>query len=240
MGNSLGNFQEYWDLMHAYPNLIGGYIWDWIDQGLLMKDENGKEFYAYGGDHSDEANDNNFCMNGVIASNRTPKPQTWEAKYVMQPIQFSAANLEKYQVRLLSRFNFSNVNEFDLYWTLNEDGTEIQSGKVDGFSLNPADAKVLSIPVKAFSAKANAEYWLRLSLRLKSDKSWAKAGHELAKQQFKLPVATPELSQKENKLPAANITISGDNYEISGKNFTALVSKSSGLLVYITTQIIKL
>ncbi len=130
MGNSLGNFQEYWDLMHSYPNLIGGYIWDWIDQGLVMKDENDKEFFAYGGDHSDEANDNNFCMNGVIASDRTPKPQTWEAKYVMQPLKITAVDLEKGLVRVLSRFSFSNISEYNFKWTLSEDSTEIQSGKI--------------------------------------------------------------------------------------------------------------
>ena len=137
MGNSLGNFQEYWDLMHSYPNLIGGFIWDWIDQGVLTTDENGKEFFAYGGDFGDQPNDNNFCMNGVIASDRTPKPQTWEAKYVMQPVQITAVDLKNGLVRMLSRFNFENLNAYKVSWTLNEDATEIQSGVLEGLSLNP-------------------------------------------------------------------------------------------------------
>lgn len=230
MGNSLGNFQEYWDLMHKYPNLIGGYIWDWIDQGLLMKDKNGKEFFAYGGDHSDEANDNNFCMNGVIASDRTPKPQTWEAKYVMQPVNFTAANLEEGLVRVLSRFSFSNLNEYNFLWTLSEDGTEIQSGTVNGLSLNPGEAKLVQIPFKKFTTKANSEYWLRLSVQLKEDKNWAKAGHELAKQQFKLPVETPELVKKANKLAAPTFENTDNVVVISGKGFKAEINKTSGLL----------
>jgi len=230
MGNSLGNFQEYWDLMHNYPNLIGGYIWDWIDQGLVMEDDNGKEFFAYGGDHSDEANDNNFCMNGVIASDRSPKPQTWEAKYVMQPVNFTAVDLAKYKVRLLSRFSFSNLIEYNLFWTLSEDATEIQSGKVEGLSLNPGEAKVVQVPVKEFPTKANSEYWLRLSVQLKEDKNWAKAGHELAKQQFKLPIKTTYSVKKQTKLANPTIDNSGDKIVISGKDFNVEIDKESGLL----------
>lgn len=231
MGNSLGNFKEYWDLMHAYPNLVGGYIWDWIDQGLLMKDENGTEFFAYGGDHSDEPNDNNFCMNGVIASNRVPKPQTWEAKYVMQPVQFTAVNLENYQVRLLSRFNFTNLNEYELSWTLHEDATELQSGIIPNFTLNPNEAKTLDVPVKAFQPKAKAEYWLRLSIKLKEDKIWAKAGHELAKQQFILPVETGSVSQKVSKADAPAMEDKSDKIVIRGKDYEAQISKTTGLLI---------
>ncbi|WP_297090600.1 glycoside hydrolase family 2 TIM barrel-domain containing protein [uncultured Draconibacterium sp.] len=230
MGNSLGNFQEYWDLMHAYPNLIGGYIWDWIDQGLLVKDENGNEYYAYGGDHSDEPNDNNFCINGVIASDRTPKPQTWEAKYVMQPIQFSAVDLENFKVRLLSRFNFTNLNEYNFLWTLSEDATQIQSGSLSGFSLNPGESKVFEIPVKEFETKTNAEYWLRLSVQLKENQSWAQAGHEVAKQQFKLPFETAGRLKKQTKLAPPVFNTSNNSIVISGKGFEVEVSKTSGLI----------
>jgi beta-galactosidase len=231
MGNSLGNFQEYWDLMHAYPNLIGGYVWDWIDQGITTKDENGKEYFAYGGDFGDKPNDNNFCMNGVITSDRLPKPQTWEAKYVMQPVQITAVNLEKGLIRVKSRFSFSNINEYNFLWTLNEDGTKIQSGTIDGLSLNPGESKVVEVPLKNISPKANSEYWLGLSVQLKEDKSWAKTGHELAKQQFKLPVETPELEKKANKMANPQIDDSGNNVVISGKGFKAEISKTSGLLV---------
>jgi beta-galactosidase len=229
MGNSLGNFQEYWDLMHSYPNLIGGFIWDWIDQGVLTSDENGKEFFAYGGDFGDQPNDNNFCMNGVIASDRTPKPQTWEAKYVMQPVQITAVDLENGLVRMLNRFNFDNLNEYKVSWTLNEDATEIQSGVLEGLSLNPGANKVVEIPFAAIKPKANAEYWLRISVQLKEDKNWAKAGHELAKQQFKLPIQT-EVTAKE--INADNITFdeSDEQIVVSGKNFQAIIGKKSGLI----------
>ncbi len=229
MGNSLGNFQEYWDLMHSYPNLIGGFIWDWIDQGILKTDENGKEFFAYGGDFGDTPNDNNFCMNGVIASDRTPKPQTWEAKYVMQPVQITAVDLKNGLIRILSRFNFANLNEYKVSWTLSEDATEIQSGTLEGLSLNPGANKVVKIPFKEISPKANTEYWLRISVRLKEDKNWAKAGHELAKQQFKLPFET-EATAKE--MDSDNITFDETEEQIvvSGKSFKVSIGKKSGLI----------
>ena len=229
MGNSLGNFQEYWDLMHSYPNLIGGFIWDWIDQGVLTTDENGKEFFAYGGDFGDQPNDNNFCMNGVIASDRTPKPQTWEAKYVMQPVQITAVDLKNGLVRLLSRFNFANLNEYKVSWTLSEDATEIQSGVLEGLSLNPGASKVVEIPFEDFNPKVNAEYWLRISVQLKDDKNWAKTGHELAKQQLKLPMEAEATAKEMN---SDNITFDETEEQIvvSGKNFKASIGKKSGLI----------
>ncbi len=230
MGNSLGNFQEYWDLMHAYPNLIGGYIWDWIDQGILMEDENGKEFFAYGGDHNDEPNDNNFCMNGVITSDRKPKPQTYEAKYVMQPVQFTAANLEEGKVRMLSRFNFTNLNEYKFTWTLSEDATEIQSGEIAGLSLNPNESTVVQIPFDKITPNPNSEYWLRLAVQLKEDKSWAKAGHEIAKQLFKIPVTSDDSDKSSQKEAEPVITENGETISVEGNGYTAEISTKTGLL----------
>lgn len=238
MGNSLGNFQEYWNLIHAYPNLMGGFIWDWIDQGLLMTGDNGRTFFAYGGDFGDYPNDNNFCMNGVITSDRMPKPQTHEAKYVMQRIHFSAADLEKGLIRLQSRFNFSNLNEYDVSWTLREDATPIQSGKLDGLSLNPGASKIIQIPIQKIRPKANAEYWLRLSVQLKEDALWAKAGHEIAKEQFRLPYETSpenfklsEASSSQNKSEQLSIEALEDRFVVRGKAFQTEVSKKTGLLM---------
>ncbi len=230
MGNSLGNFQEYWDLFHAYPNLIGGFIWDWIDQGILKKDENGDEFFAYGGDFGDTPNDNNFCMNGVIASDRTPKPQTYEAKYVMQPVKITAVDLGKGLIRIQNRFHFTNLNELKLHWTIKEDATQIQSGAIQSLSINPGDSKVIQIPSKGIAVKANAEYWLRLSLQLNENKKWAKSGHEVAKEQFLLPIETPSVITKSKRLPKPTITDSEESIKISGLGFNAEINRQSGLL----------
>ncbi|MBN1987223.1 MAG: DUF4981 domain-containing protein, partial [Prolixibacteraceae bacterium] len=231
MGNSLGNYQEYWDLMHKYPKLIGGFIWDWIDQGILKEDDNGKTFFAYGGDFGDKPNDNNFCINGVIASDRTPKPQTYEAKYVMQPVEFTAVDLENGWVRVRNRYHFTNLSEVNISWTLKEDGKEIQSGNMGSVNLNPGEAKVIQIPFEEYETGVNAEYWLRLSVQLKEDEMWAKAGHEVAKEQFLLPVQTPELTENTKKQTGLVMDDSGETILVSGKAFEAGISKSSGMLV---------
>jgi beta-galactosidase len=149
----------------------------------------------------------------------------------MQPVQFNAVDLKKGMVRVLSRFSFSNINEYNIFWTLNEDGNEIQSGKVEGLSLNPGEAEVIEVPVKDFSPKANSEYWLRLSVQLKEDKNWAKAGHELAKQQFRVPVETPAIANKPTRMANPVIDDSGTNIIVTGKGFKIEIDKSSGLLV---------
>ncbi len=229
MGNSLGNFQEYWDLIHAYPNLIGGFIWDWIDQGLLTQDKKGKEFFAYGGDFGDKPNSNNFCMNGIITSDRKPKPQTYEAKYVMQPIWFTAADLEKGLINVKNRFGFNNLNEFDIFWTLKEDGKEIQSGKLNTLDLQSGDSVSIKIPMKKIRAKENAEYWLRLSVRLTKDALWAKAGHEIAKEQFKLPIEKLASSKKKSG-KRCSVKEDRDAVVITGAGFEVKISKKTGLL----------
>jgi len=94
MGNSLGNLDEYWDLIRSNDRLIGGYIWDWIDQGLLKKADDGTEFLAYGGDYGDEPNSSNFCINGVVASDRTLKPGSLQCKYINQPDLASQYSLQ--------------------------------------------------------------------------------------------------------------------------------------------------
>ena len=228
MGNSLGNFQEYWDLMHKYPNLIGGFVWDWIDQGVLKKDENGKEFFAYGGDFGDTPNDNNFCMNGIIASDRTPKPQTYEVKYVMQPFKITDVDLKNGIIRLLNRFSFTNLNEYQIVWTLSEDHKVIESGKINNINLHPGDATTIQIPFKKLTPKTNTEYWLRISVQLKTNTLWAKAGHELAKEQFKLPFENTKLN---TTITPATLNDSNETIFISGKGFKAEISKQTGLLI---------
>ena len=91
MGNSLGNLKEYWDLIRSEPRLIGGYVWDWVDQGLYKKDKEGNTFIAYGGDYGDKPNSSNFCLNGVINTDRTPKPGLYELKFVAQPVNVTMA-----------------------------------------------------------------------------------------------------------------------------------------------------
>ncbi|VGO21736.1 glycoside hydrolase family 2 TIM barrel-domain containing protein [Pontiella sulfatireligans] len=230
MGNSIGGLGDYWDEIRARPNLIGGYIWDMIDQGLVKKDENGKPFYAYGGDFGDVPNDENFCMNGVFASNRTPNPHAWECKYVFQSAAFEAVDVEAGKVKITNRFSFTNLDQYEIRWTLSKDGQELQAGKLAAQDIPALDSAVVKVPFEKVKFDAGSEYWLRLSLNEKADRLWCKKGYEVAKGQLAL---------KSRKGPAAYTSASTDEISfedavgkiaVAGKGFSASVSKTTGEL----------
>ena len=112
MGNSMGNFQEYWDVIYADSSICGAAIWDWVDQGLLKKDENGVEYYAYGGDLGDHPNDGAFCINGLLAPDRTPHPHYYEVQHVYQPLQF--VREADGTISIINRDSFTDPSEYDI------------------------------------------------------------------------------------------------------------------------------
>ena len=119
MGNSCGGLQDYWDTIYHYPQLQGGCIWDWVDQGLYKTDEQGNRYFAYGGDFGiNMPSDNNFCINGLIAADRTPHPQLWETKKVYQPIKIEVVDWQKGTFRIINRFDFTNLEEYLIRYKL--------------------------------------------------------------------------------------------------------------------------
>ena len=129
MGNSLGTLGDYWDAIRSHKNLIGGFIWDMVDQGLVKKDQNGNEFYAYGGDFDDLPNDTNFCINGVFSPDKKPNPHAWEAKYVFQPVVFEKASSLQ-SIHVINRFDFTNLNQYEIRWELQEEGKKYSVRKI--------------------------------------------------------------------------------------------------------------
>ena len=122
MGNSCGGLSNYWDTIYQYPQLQGGCIWDWVDQGLLTKDAQGRELYAYGGDFGENMpSDGNFCINGLVDPDRKPHPQLAEVRKVYQPVKIEAVDLEKLQFRIINRFDFSNLEDYTLLYRLRTD-----------------------------------------------------------------------------------------------------------------------
>ncbi|MBO7586569.1 MAG: beta-galactosidase [Bacteroidales bacterium] len=122
MGNSCGGLSNYWDTIYKYPQLQGGCIWDWVDQGLLTKDAQGREFYAYGGDFGENMpSDGNFCINGLVGPDRKPHPQLAEVRKVYQPIKIEVVDWDSLKFRIINRFDFSNLNEYALWYRLRTD-----------------------------------------------------------------------------------------------------------------------
>ncbi|KVV15731.1 glycoside hydrolase family 2 TIM barrel-domain containing protein [Flavobacterium sp. TAB 87] len=243
MGNSLGHFKEYWEIIRANDKIAGGFIWDWIDQGIKQTDKSGQDYFAYGGDFGDKPNLANFCINGIIASDRTPKPQIYECKYVFQPVTFTAIDLEKGSITINNRFNFESTKDYRFVWTVSEDGKEIQNGSIANLDLEAGSSKDVNLSIKSIKPKAGKEYWLRISMISTKENLYSKIGFEVAKEQFKLPfeksaeaaVVISKLSVEKNE---KDITISTKNFEVkfnassgvlSGYNYKGAVLINSEL-----------
>ena len=134
MGNSLGNFQDYWDIIEKYPLLQGGFIWDWVDQGIEEFTADGKKYWTFGGDYGEQGtpSDNNFCINGVIYPDRTVKPHTEEMGKVYQNIKFEDFDPQTCTVKIRNEFFFTNLNKYDFYYVVSEHGKEIYRGTMRG------------------------------------------------------------------------------------------------------------
>jgi len=230
MGNSIGGLGEFWDSIRATPQLIGGYIWDMIDQGIEQTHESGEKYYAYGGDFGDIPNDANFCLNGVFASDRTPNPHAWECKYVFQPVVFEPEDMERKQVRIVNRFSFSNLDEYEIRWSLSENGKELETGILPPQDVEANTNSVVEIPFKFIKFKPDADYWLRLSLHENEDRLWCAKGFEIAKNQVLIKKGK-ELKEFVSDSKETLTVDDTDNFiAVSGKNFAARVSKSNGWL----------
>ncbi|MEF1302791.1 glycoside hydrolase family 2 TIM barrel-domain containing protein, partial [Vibrio owensii] len=186
MGNSLGSFNDYWDAFRDYPRLQGGFIWDWVDQGLSQWDENGQHFWAYGGDFGDEINDRQFCINGLIFPDRTVHPTLEEAKYCQRMITVSLQEQTKDACTLLvtNENLFRATDNEQLNWSLLEDGKVIQTGSL---TLNvEADSQAHIEIALNFTPKAEAQYHLNTDITLIAATPWADAEHLVASEQMAL------------------------------------------------------
>ena len=197
MGNSMGNFQEYWDVIYADSSICGAAIWDWVDQGILKK-EYGMAYFAYGGDFGDQPNDGAFCINGLIAPDRKPHPHYYEVQHVYQPITFVR---EGDAIRLINRDQFTSLDEYEYYYELS------RNGEIAGGGLLELKGDRIELPYYP----DDNEVTMTIEARLKEDKPWAKAGFAVAREQFVLreyifPWGKPSTTQAK----ANNITISGN------------------------------
>ena len=189
MGNSTGNFTEYWDIIRSSDQMQGGFIWDWVDQGIKTQDDMGT-YWAYGGDLGglNFQNDENFCANGLVSSNRTPHPALEEVKLIYQNVQFDF-DKKNNKLSVFNEFDFTNLKEYQFQWELLENGAVV---KTEDFSLAVAPQTSGTAKIKLPKLDADAEYLLNVYAFTKTATALVPAGHELAKAQFSLtePVFT--------------------------------------------------
>lgn len=236
MGNAVGNLREYWEVFERHPRLIGGCIWDWVDQGLRKyTDEepaaDGKRrwFWAYGGDFDDHPNDGPFCCNGLVLPDRTVTPKLLEVKKVYQYVTFERVDLPNGRIRVRNKYALNNLSAFAGRWQLTEDGRAIQEGTFDPPQVLPTQEAEIALRVGKPKLRAGAEYFLRVSLHLREPTPWADRGHEVAWEQFAVPYEVP---------PAPLIPLHGrltveegaDRITVSGEQLSVVVGRRSGVI----------
>ncbi|HZR18633.1 MAG TPA: glycoside hydrolase family 2 TIM barrel-domain containing protein [Verrucomicrobiae bacterium] len=246
MGNGSGDFWSYWNQIYTKPFLQGGSIWDWVDQGLRQpqaplpltrfeKVKAGtKTFWAYGGDFGPPgtASDDNFCCNGLVSPDREPHPGLFFVKHVYQYIHCQAVDSAARKIEVKNYYDFTNLKDIAAgEWRLKADGRVLQSGKIPELDLAPHGTQELTIPVKAFQPEPGVEYFLEVSFILKRNFLWAKSGHEIAWDEFKLPDSAPATVAEVASTPDFGSDETNDGVTVHGKEFQARFDKRSGALV---------
>jgi beta-galactosidase len=231
MGNSVGNLREYWDTIRAHPRLIGGFIWDWVDQGLRKQAADGSTFWAYGGDFGDNPNDGNFCCNGLVLPDRKPNPSLREVKKVYQRIHVTPVDISAGTFSIENEYDFRRLDFVDGSWELACDDAVIQQGRLPKLTLGPKEEQQIEIPFRQPALKPGAEYWLKVTFALADDAAWAPRGHVVAWDQFQMPFDVPAVAAVAlDSMPPVTLREQGKAYTITGRDFAATVGKTSGAL----------
>ncbi len=231
MGNSVGNLREYWDAIRAHERLIGGFIWDWIDQGLRKKAPDGTSYWGYGGDFGDSPNDGNFCCNGLVQPDRKPNPSLAEVKKVYQRIHVTPTDLNAGVLTVENEYDFRSLDFVDGSWELTCDGKIVQQGKLPKLPLAPKQTQKLEIPFTRPDLKAGSEYWLKVTFTLADDAPWANRGHVVAWDQFQIPFDAPGAATVAlDQMPQVTLREQGKAYTVSGKDFAVTIGRNSGAI----------
>lgn len=228
MGNSTGNIKEFWDQFRSKDRLIGGCIWEFKDQGLYKTDEKGQRFLAYGGDFQEKYFDD-FTIKGIVQSDGAPHAAIYECKHVFQPVECELVNASKGLVKVKNRHASKSLTDYKITLKVLENGTEILTREIPSISLEAGKDTVINVLSVLPKQKTGKEYFLNISFSLKNDLPWAKAGHEVASNQFALsgwPAKVP-LKSSGGKLVMHQI---GDLFLVEGKGFQLTFNKKNGAL----------
>ena len=229
MGNSTGNLWGQWQAIYKYPNLQGGWIWDWVDQGILTKDENGKEFYAYGGDFGkDMPSDGNFLCNGLVNPDRTPHPGMAEVKFTHQNVGFEAVDAANGVFKITNRFYFTNLKDYMFTYTIKENNKIIKSNKMS-LDLAPQASQEITVPVAGLKPQAGVDYLVDFVVTTVKAEGLVPAGHDIALGQFRLPVEADKTAYKAGG-PKLTVSEEGDNVKVTSSKVNFVFDKKAGVV----------
>lgn len=233
MGNSVGNLQDYWDLIYKYDQLQGGFIWDWVDQTFEKKDEKGLKIAAYGGDMGfvGVRNDSNFCANGLIAADRSLHPHIWEVKKVYQYVHFAPAPFTTNVIQVKNWHDFIGLEGLALRWKVEADGVTVDSGVMDFPRINPHATGKITLPMKPLAADGR-EYFLKLEALTKQDAPLVPKGHIVAMEQWQLPSA-PQKKPAETFTGTLVAHRTADSITVEGTGFLVAFSTKNGEMTHL-------
>ena len=186
MGNAMGNFSDYWDEIYSHPRMLGGFIWDWVDQGIYKQLPDGRRMVAYGGDFGDKPNLKAFCFNGVVMSDRETTPKYMEVKKVYAPVALTMkeynANDNSVCIAVTNRNHHVATDIYRYIWTLTSNGRRIKTGELNITSVAPGETKEHTFNIPAINTDTDVR--LSVAVILKENTLWAERGHEVTSQQF--------------------------------------------------------
>jgi len=232
MGNSTGNFQDYWDVIDRYPQLQGGFIWDWVDQAIWKTTEDGKRHLAYGGDFGENMpSDGNFLLNGIIFADRSVQPGLYEVKKAHAWIKFKLLRVRENIARILieNHYDFTNLDQFELSAMVKSDGKVQKTITLPAISADPHSSKVIDIDLSGIELIDNTEYFLEMKALTTVKKALVPKGHAVAEEQFRLPwfkaseggIATEE---------SLKLTETENGWNIVGEHFKMSINRVEGTI----------
>jgi beta-galactosidase len=239
MGNAGGGFSEYWKLFREVPQVQGGFIWEYVDHSVWLNvpkdapNQGSGKFFGYGGDWGEAQHDGNFCTDGILHPDRTPKPFVNEIRHCQQEIWYTATEggLKKGSINVSNEFLNKNLSAYSHHWRILKDGAAIDSGTMELNIAPMAKQGVTIAAVGRIAPEPGAEYFLNVWAATKADSPWAKAGHIIASEQFKLPVGERKegFAVDTAKLPAfASLTDTAESVIATGAGFSITFDKAAG------------
>ena len=235
MGNAMGNLKEYWDEIYSHPRMAGGFIWDWVDQGIERRRHDGKTEISYGGDFGDKPNLKAFCMNGIVFADRSLNPKYYEVKSVYSPISIELNSFEpktgKVELSFINRNHHTDVSGYSSDWTLLVNGEPIKAGSVELPALTPGSRGVTSIDLGEIDVADDVR--LLVSVSLNHDTDWAAAGHEIVARQFALADNMLYVVKRQPVISGGNslyLDVTPDSITVNGVGFTSSWSRMTGNL----------
>ncbi len=233
MGNSTGNLQDYWDAIEKYDVLQGGFIWDWVDQGLVKKTDDGEEYWAYGGDYGGKGipTDDNFCMNGLINADRTAHPALEEVKKVYQNFGFKAIDLNNGKFEIINENFFIGTEGYELSWEIQANDRTIAQNTISDLSIPPGEGRLITVPLPDDSfIQPGIEFFVNFRIYTAREQALLPEGYEVAKEQIQLPIFKEKIALKIQEVQAIKLEDAENEIVISGTDFVVKFNKVSGKL----------